>query len=104
MYCCVVSNSYCIILKIRIQQGLNSNTHAVLCHVLLTSLSGCWVHCNDARIKYCSSDEVAQSQAYILFYIRRHGITSDASTHVIPTTPITPFLTPVPCNKRRKLE
>ncbi|XP_065901281.1 ubiquitin carboxyl-terminal hydrolase 44-like isoform X2 [Dysidea avara] len=71
------------------------------------NIAGCWVHCNDARIKYCSSDEVAQSQAYILFFMRRHGITSDTSAHVIPTTPITPFLTnniSVPCNKRRRVE
>jgi len=74
--------------------------------VYVSPPSGCWVHCNDARIKYCSSDEVAQSQAYILFYIRRHGITSDASAHVIPTTPVTPFISniTVPSSKRRKLE
>ena len=71
----------------------------------LLHYTDCWVHCNDARMKYCSKDEVAQSQAYILFYMHRHGITSDTSAYVILPTPTTPFtnLTTAPCSKRRKI-
>ena len=36
----------------------------------LPLLPGSWVHCNDARISRCPLEEVLQSQAYILFYVR----------------------------------
>ena len=40
---------------------------------LLCMCIGSWVHCNDARLTLCSESEALQSQAYILFYVRRHG-------------------------------
>eukprot|EP00117_Sycon_ciliatum_P025671 scpid60094/ scgid21257/ Ubiquitin carboxyl-terminal hydrolase 44; Deubiquitinating enzyme 44; Ubiquitin thioesterase 44; Ubiquitin-specific-processing protease 44 len=54
-----------------------------------------WVHCNDARLTLCSEAEVLQSQAYILFYVRRHGRAgtgySPFSANVpMATTPISP--------------
>ena len=31
------------------------------------------MHCNDARIARCSSEDVLKAQAYVLFYARRNG-------------------------------
>ena len=35
--------------------------------------TGLWVHCNDSRLSRCSSNDVLDSQAYVLFYARRQG-------------------------------
>eukprot|EP00731_Ephydatia_muelleri_P030285 Em0021g808a len=53
--------------------GFNCGHYTSICW---NSEADSWVHCNDAKVSRCTQDEVLASQAYILFYVRGHGVSS----------------------------
>ena len=80
---CVTCNVTCMCTHTHIHTHTHTHTHTHSTYIThpFPSPQDSWVHCNDARISRCTQDEVLASQAYILFYVRGHGV----SCHEVPT-------------------